>query len=209
MKLRRPVPNFYIHVSVIYLYIPTIGLSILLYCVFGPILKIYKSRTECRNWEQDRAVSFLRIFLLRIFGTVHLQLWSSFSLWCGSRSGFLKWCGTMRISISNTDNDTFNTGTECLPHFAGCFYLWFPIFFYFLKKTFGSISLTNWPLMGQSASMLSFNAHSSCSPLAGIKVKVYIPDLWFYLKTMPTAVNIWRETALKGGGRRWESHPAL
>ncbi len=61
MKLRGPVPNFYIHVSVIYLYIPTIGLPILLYCVLGPIV-IYKSRTECRNWERDRAVSFLRIF---------------------------------------------------------------------------------------------------------------------------------------------------
>jgi hypothetical protein len=43
--------------------------AILLYCVCGPIMGIYKSLTdtihECRNWEQGRAVSFLGIFVLR------------------------------------------------------------------------------------------------------------------------------------------------
>jgi hypothetical protein len=42
MKLRGLVPNFYIHVSVSDLYIPTIGPPILLYCVCGPIVEIYK-----------------------------------------------------------------------------------------------------------------------------------------------------------------------
>jgi hypothetical protein len=43
MKLHGLVPNFYIHVSVCDLYFPTIGPPILLYCVWGPIMGIYKS----------------------------------------------------------------------------------------------------------------------------------------------------------------------
>jgi hypothetical protein len=43
MELRGLVPNFYIHVSVSDLYIPRIGLPIMLYCVCGPIVGIYKS----------------------------------------------------------------------------------------------------------------------------------------------------------------------
>jgi hypothetical protein len=49
MKLLGLVPNFYIHVSVSDLYIPTISPPILLYCV--------------RNWERGRAVFFLGIFV--------------------------------------------------------------------------------------------------------------------------------------------------
>jgi hypothetical protein len=39
-------PNFHIHVSVSYLYIPTIDLPILLQEIGGPILGIYKSLTD-------------------------------------------------------------------------------------------------------------------------------------------------------------------
>jgi hypothetical protein len=53
MTLPDIVPNFYTHVSVSDLFIPTIGPPILMYCVFGPIVGIYKSLT----------VSFLRIFV--------------------------------------------------------------------------------------------------------------------------------------------------
>ncbi len=41
MELSGLVPNFYIHVSVSDLYIPMIGLPILLYCVCGPIVGLY------------------------------------------------------------------------------------------------------------------------------------------------------------------------
>jgi hypothetical protein len=41
LKLCSLVPNFYIHVSVSDLYIPTIGLPILLYCICGPIVGRY------------------------------------------------------------------------------------------------------------------------------------------------------------------------
>jgi hypothetical protein len=47
MKLRGLSPNSYIHISVSDLYIPTVGLPILLQenrC--GPIVEIYKSLTE-------------------------------------------------------------------------------------------------------------------------------------------------------------------
>jgi hypothetical protein len=47
-------------------YIPTIGLPILLYCLRGLIVGIYKLLTykhECRNWDRGRAVSFLGIFV--------------------------------------------------------------------------------------------------------------------------------------------------
>jgi hypothetical protein len=54
MKLRGLIPNFCIHISVSDLYIPTIGPPILLYCICGPIVEIYKLLTdteihECRN----------------------------------------------------------------------------------------------------------------------------------------------------------------
>ncbi len=54
MKLRGSIPNFYIHVSVSDLFIPTIGPPILLYCTFEPIVGIYKSFKdtvhEYGNW---------------------------------------------------------------------------------------------------------------------------------------------------------------
>jgi hypothetical protein len=62
MKLRSLVPNFCIHVSVSDLYMSTIGLHILLYFLYGPIVGIYKSLT-CKNLEQGHAVSFLGIFV--------------------------------------------------------------------------------------------------------------------------------------------------
>jgi hypothetical protein len=44
-------PNFHIHVSVSDLYIPTIGLPILLEEICRPILGLYRSQThECGNW---------------------------------------------------------------------------------------------------------------------------------------------------------------
>jgi hypothetical protein len=45
-ELRGHSPNFYIHVSVNHLYIPTIDLPILLQEICGPILGIYKSPTD-------------------------------------------------------------------------------------------------------------------------------------------------------------------
>jgi hypothetical protein len=45
-KLPGQVPNFYIHLSVSDSYILTIGPPILLYCVCGPIVGIYKSPTD-------------------------------------------------------------------------------------------------------------------------------------------------------------------
>ncbi len=51
-EFRGHSPNFHIHVSVNDLYIPTIGLPVLMKEICGPILKIYKSLTqthECGN----------------------------------------------------------------------------------------------------------------------------------------------------------------
>jgi hypothetical protein len=45
-ELRGHNPNYHIHVSVSDLYIPMIDLSILLQKICGPILEIYKSRTD-------------------------------------------------------------------------------------------------------------------------------------------------------------------
>jgi hypothetical protein len=39
-------PNFHIYVSVSYLYIPAIGLPILLHEIWGPILGLFKSLTD-------------------------------------------------------------------------------------------------------------------------------------------------------------------
>jgi hypothetical protein len=65
MKLRGLVPNFYIHVSVSDLYIPTIGPQTQYSTLGGPIMEI-KNRSqihECRNWERGRTTTFLRIFV--------------------------------------------------------------------------------------------------------------------------------------------------
>jgi hypothetical protein len=43
-------PNFHIHASVSDLYIPTIGLPILLEEICRAILGLYKSTHECGNW---------------------------------------------------------------------------------------------------------------------------------------------------------------
>ncbi len=52
-KLCGFVPNFCIHVSVSHLYIPTMGPPILLYCVCGLIVGIYKSleAAQFHFWE--------------------------------------------------------------------------------------------------------------------------------------------------------------
>ena len=42
----KEYPNFHIHVSVSELYIPTMGLPVLLEEICGPILGIYKSFTD-------------------------------------------------------------------------------------------------------------------------------------------------------------------
>jgi hypothetical protein len=63
MKLTVLVPNVHIHVSVSDLYIPRIGLPILIH--------------ECRHWERGRAVSFLEIHksdLLCSAGVVNSKL---------------------------------------------------------------------------------------------------------------------------------------
>ncbi len=50
MKLRGLVPNFYIHVSVNDLYIPTIGPQTQYSKIGGPIVGIYESLTD--TWMQ-------------------------------------------------------------------------------------------------------------------------------------------------------------
>ncbi len=72
MKLRGLVPIFCIHVSVNDLYLPAIGPPILLHCVCGPIVGIYKSLTDI--WIYKLGTRF------RIFDTLHLHC-STFS-WC-------------------------------------------------------------------------------------------------------------------------------
>ncbi len=49
--LARPIPNFHMHVSVKDLYIPTIGLPILLQEICGLIPEIYKSLTDTWMWK--------------------------------------------------------------------------------------------------------------------------------------------------------------
>jgi hypothetical protein len=75
MKLRGLVPDFYIQVSVRYLYIPMIGPQRQYSKIGGPInhgninpLQIH----ECRNWERGLAVSFLGIFVSNIRCSVGL-----------------------------------------------------------------------------------------------------------------------------------------
>ncbi len=52
-----------VHVSVIDLYIPTIGPHIL---IGRPIVN-RSQKHECRNWDRGRAVSFLGIFVLNFW----------------------------------------------------------------------------------------------------------------------------------------------
>jgi hypothetical protein len=73
IKRRGLVPNFYICERFIYC-IPTIGPQTQYSKIGGPIVGMYKSLTEiheCRNWERGLAVSFLGIYMFRIFGTVN------------------------------------------------------------------------------------------------------------------------------------------
>jgi hypothetical protein len=58
MKLRGLVPNSYIHVSLSYLYIPSLCSQI-----GRPILEIYKSLTvhECGKWETEHYNYVLKI----------------------------------------------------------------------------------------------------------------------------------------------------
>jgi hypothetical protein len=50
-KYRGLSPNFHIHASVSDLYIPTIGLPILLEKICRPILGLYKSLTDTWMWK--------------------------------------------------------------------------------------------------------------------------------------------------------------
>jgi hypothetical protein len=50
-ELRGHSPNFYIHVSVIDIYIPRIDLPILLQDICGLILGIYKSLADTYMWK--------------------------------------------------------------------------------------------------------------------------------------------------------------
>ncbi len=83
MKLRGLVPNFYIHVSVNGLYIPTIGPPIFCSKIGGPVwgyiahgnmnVEIEKEATQFHFWE----------YFFRIIGTVSLQCrLISFSYFC-------------------------------------------------------------------------------------------------------------------------------
>jgi hypothetical protein len=65
IKLCSLIPNFYLHVSVSDLYIPTIGQKTLYIKIGGPSVGIHKwlIDTGYRNWEQGHAVSFLKIFV--------------------------------------------------------------------------------------------------------------------------------------------------
>jgi hypothetical protein len=67
-------PNFHIHVSVSYLYIPRIGPHISCNRIGRLIVGIYHSQThECGNWECGRAIPFLGIFVFGIFSIGSLQ----------------------------------------------------------------------------------------------------------------------------------------
>jgi hypothetical protein len=60
MKVQGLVPNSYVHVCVMDLCIPRIGLPIWLSKIGRPILGIYKSLTDTRLWKLgDNTVLFL------------------------------------------------------------------------------------------------------------------------------------------------------
>ncbi len=81
MKLRGIIPNFYVHVSVNDLYIPTIGPQTQYSKIGGPIIGIYKSLTD--TWMQKFGTrpcsSFLGIFV----SNFRYIVWYHPTLQCG------------------------------------------------------------------------------------------------------------------------------
>ncbi len=68
------IPNFRIHASVSDLYIPTIGLPILLEEICRPILGLYKSLTDTWMWKLGRAALFPeKEYINGIFVAVHAR----------------------------------------------------------------------------------------------------------------------------------------
>jgi hypothetical protein len=55
-ELRCQIPNFHIHASVSYLYIPTIDLPVLLEELCRPILKNIQIAHGHKNWDWGRAI---------------------------------------------------------------------------------------------------------------------------------------------------------
>ncbi len=68
-ELRGLSPNTYIHVSVSYCYIPTIGLPILLQKKVDPSWEYtdHSQTHECGNWDWGRAIPFLGIHKSKFF----------------------------------------------------------------------------------------------------------------------------------------------
>ncbi len=72
MKLCGLIPNFYIHVSVSDLYIPTIGQKTPSIKIGGPSvgIHIWLIDTGYRSWERGHADSFMRIFVSNFWYSV-------------------------------------------------------------------------------------------------------------------------------------------